>query len=494
MKTNKSMVILIALAQIIATFAFIIILYYTKLLPNKYLLALGTVLLLLDSLVVAIIYNTKSKVRWAFGILLIVIMLVIYVFGGIYIIKGLKALNNITEISIERADIGIYVRVDDPADSIENTVGYNFGILETLDLQNTEKAIKEISELVDDIHIQAYSGIIELADSLLKTKEVDAIIINSAFWDMLEEIEGYGNIESLSREIHIEQVEVAVEPEPITQVEKKETIEKISEEISEAYTIYISGIDSRKGLSAKSRSDVNILVTINPKTRQAVLISTPRDYYIPLSISGEIPDKLTHAGIYGISVSMESMEMLYGTEIDYYFRVNFNGFEQIIDALGGISIESDYTFDSKNVVGYSFVKGKNQVNGAAALAFARERYSFAEGDRQRGKNQLEVIEGVINKAMSPALLANFSKILESVEGSFETSIPYDVVAEIVRNQLEDGGSWNVVSYSVDGTGANKKPYSLSANAYVMIPDYDTVNTATLLINQVKEGKTVGISN
>lgn len=251
------------------------------------------------------------------------------------------------------------------------------------------------------------------------------------------------------------------------------------------FSVYISGIDSRSGLIAKSRSDVNIVATVNTETRQVLLVSTPRDYYVPLPISNGQPDKLTHAGIYGIDCSMGTLEMLYETEIDYYFRVNFSGFEGIVNALGGITVDSEVAFSSGD---YSFVQGENYMDGAAALTFARERYAFASGDRQRGKNQMAVIKGVINKAISPALLTNYTSILESVAGSFEASIPYDVLAALVKQQLSDGGEWNIVSYSVDGTGASKKPYSLSTNAYVMEPDYNTVNQAIAMMEQVKNGE------
>ena len=177
--------------------------------------------------------------------------------------------------------------------------------------------------------------------------------------------------------------------------------------------------------------------------------------------------------------------MLYNTEIDYYFRVNFSGFEKIIDALGGVTVHSDYTFTAG---GYSYYKGENNLDGAQALRFARERKSFSTGDRQRGKNQMAVIKAVIEKAMSPAILTGYMDIMEIVSGSFETSMPYDVIAELVRDQLDKGGSWNVVSCSVDGSDGNKIPYSMSTSAYVMIPDQSTVDAAIAKIQQVKNGE------
>lgn len=187
---------------------------------------------------------------------------------------------------------------------------------------------------------------------------------------------------------------------------------------------------------------------------------------------------------------MDTLGMLYDIPVKKYFRVNFAGFVKIIDALGGIEVNSDYDFTTG---GYTFTKGSNYVDGEAALAFARERHAFAEGDRQRGKNQMEVIKGVIQKAMSPELLSNYTNMLSAVEGCFETNFSYDKIAELVRDQLADGGSWNIVSYSVDGTGDSRKPYSMSAYAYVMVPDQKTVDKAKELMQQVVDGEVINLN-
>ena len=255
----------------------------------------------------------------------------------------------------------------------------------------------------------------------------------------------------------------------------------------EVYTIFVSGIDTRGGMTASSRSDVNIILTLNATTKQILMVSTPRDYFVPLSISNGVPDKLTHAGIYGVNVCMDTLDMLYDIDINYYFRLNFAGFEQIIDALGGVNVNSDYDFDSGNTTGYHFNKGENHLNGEQALVFARERYAFKEGDRQRGRNQMAVIQGVVDKATQPAFLKNYLSVLDSLDGAFETNVPYDVMASLVRKQLGEGGSWQVLSYSVDGTGDTQKPYSMSSKAYVMIPDQNTVDKARVLMKKVREG-------
>ena len=182
-----------------------------------------------------------------------------------------------------------------------------------------------------------------------------------------------------------------------------------------------------------------------------------------------------------------------GIDISYYFKVNFGGFVEIVDALDGITVHSDFDFKYRDEDGsvYYYQKGDNELNGKAALGFCRNRYSFVDGDNQRGKNQMLVIKGVINKAMSPKLLTNYTQILDAVSDSMEMTVPMDVIGDLVSQQLSDGGSWNVVSYSVTGTGGSgKSPAAGGASAYMMYPNEETVERAKELIKDVIDGKTV----
>ncbi len=175
-----------------------------------------------------------------------------------------------------------------------------------------------------------------------------------------------------------------------------------------------------------------------------------------------------------MDVLMGTLENLYDTQIDYYFRINFTGFTEIIDALGGIEVTSDYDFTAG---GNEYHVGTNYLNGEEALAFARERYSFSDGDRQRGRNQMAVIEGVVQKAMSPSILTGYLGILESVQDCVDTSVPYDLIAEMVRLQLSENAQWEIESYSVNGSDASGYTYSMTQKLYVMMPDQATVQTA-----------------
>ncbi len=444
-------------------------------------------------LLIIIVYfltrDSGRKVRLAVGILLWVLVLSAFGLGANYLQKGMRTLDEITKNSVELTDICIYVKQQDTVIELNDMQEYTFGILKELERKNTDKAVEEICVLIgDDLNIVEYDTLPELISGFLVEETTDAIIINSAFMDIISEIEGYDTIAKLLREIYSLQVENIIIEEQKENITPQEEISLKESSEGKTFSLYISGIDSKKGLVAKSRSDVNIIATVNTQTRQILLVSTPRDYYVPLSISNGMPDKLTHAGIYGINVSMDTLEMLYNMEIDYYFRVNFIGFEKIIDALDGITVISDYAFQPIDLEGAYFTKGENYLNGEEALAFARERHAFKEGDRQRGKNQMAVIEAVVDKALSPTLLKNYSDIMESLAGSFETNVPYDVIAELVREQLSEGGDWDIVSYSVDGAGASEKTYSMGTNAYVMVPDYDTVNTAIEMMEQVRTGQ------
>ncbi len=480
---------IIAAVFLLVSAAFVGLLVYTKLIPTVIVAVIGVVLLIFVILVTVLTWNRHNIVRFIIGTVLAVLFSALFIVGGVYLYKTTSTLSKISGVETEIAQVGIYVRAQDSADSLTATSGYKYGIITDLDRENTDSTLEEIkTELGSEIQVQEYRGLTELIDGL-RREETGAIILNQAYIPVLEEMDGYGDIGSQIREISVKHVETVIETsnKPSEDQNAGGQEQPDVETTGEIYTVCISGIDNRGGLVAKSRSDVNIIAVANTKTRQLLLVSTPRDYFVPLSISGGVPDKLTHAGIYGISVSMDTLGMLYGIDINNYFRINFGGFINIIDALGGITVESDYDFSTS---GFHYNKGSNYVNGEQALAFARERYAFPEGDRQRGKNQMAVIQGVINKALSPELLTNYSSILSSLQGSFETNISYEEIARLLQQQLTEGGAWNIVSYSANGTGDKQIPYSMSQPAYVMVPDYNTVDTAKEMIQQVKNGQTI----
>ncbi len=465
------MAVLIAVVHV----GFLTVLLRSQLLPGKLLTPMIVAVVVLLVLEIFLVASHEKKGRFWTGFVLSLLVTAVLAMGGLYLQRGVAALNNIT--TSEQVDhVNVYVRKDDPAQSVEDLAGYTFGENQKDSDEHILSVFEYLSEtLGGDVSVKKCQKPVDLVDALLDG-DVDAIVTREGYLEVLEELPGYDGLREQLRSVYQmefrEQSEEPVAP---------------PQQASDAFTVYISGIDTYGDVTARSRSDVNILATINPKTHQILLVSTPRDYFVPLSISDGIPDKLTHAGIYGVDVSKDTVGMIYDMDVDYFFRVNFSGFKDIIDSLGGITVYSDYEFSAGK---YHYNKGENVLDGASALRFARERYSFNEGDRQRGRNQMAVIQGVIDKVMSPEILKNYSSLLQSIEGNFQTSVPYDLIASLVRDQLNSGARWNVVTYSVNGTGGTEIPYSMGQYAYVMYPDQSTVDTAKELMKQVCDGQTI----
>ena len=315
------------------------------------------------------------------------------------------------------------------------------------------------------------------------------VLQNEGYISLLTEQEDYSDFSSHTKIIY----EYVTEHE-ITSIKPSGSITK------QPFVIYCSGSDERDSdINAKSRSDVNILAVVNPKTRQILLVNTPRDYYLPLAFNGEL-DKLTHAGMYGVQESMAVLDNLYGTKTSYYGRINFWGLIDIVDALGGIDVYSDYSFTTAagDVAGYgdreySYTEGWNHMNGIEALTFSRERYSFSDGDNQRGKNQMKVIQAIIEKATSPSVLAKYQDLLKAVSDNFITNISYDQISSLVQMMQKDGASWNIQTMSAtQGSGDTMQPCysSYGELLYVMPPDYDSVNRIREVIDQVMNGEEI----
>lgn len=439
-----------------------VLLATTKIVPTLYLVALFAAGLALTVAVYFLTREPQNPKRWTAGTVLTVVLLIVAGVGSYFIVRTVNTIQRVANAATEKSTISFYVLQDSTAETLEDMAGDTFGILSTLDRANTDAALQQVKEEQGlDLATAEYDGLRALADALLDGS-VDGIILNEAYLPIYEETSGYEEFPSQLKLISNHQVEHEIEAGPAND--------------DHIINVLISGSDTRNSvLDQRGRSDVNIIASINTETHQILLLSTPRDYFVPLDVGEpDAYDKLTHAGIYGMDVLMGTLSNLYGIDLDYYFRVNFTGFVNIIDALGGVDVYSDYDFSAG---GYDYHQGMNTLDGEAALAFARERHSFAQGDRQRGENQMAVIEAVLQKAVSPSILTSYLSILNSVQDCIDTSVPYEVMAELVRQQLEYGGSWNVESYSVDGSDGRSTTYSMNQELYVMIPDESTVQEA-----------------
>lgn len=421
----------------------------------------------------------------AVGSVLAMVFCLLFAVGTRYIQIGMDALHSITKEEAETAAMCVYVRADDTRE-MEQLLDETFGVL-GLTSSHTQDAVNQLNkEYSTSLTTQSFDAVTDLVDAL-NDEDVDAILVDQGQLSVLEDLEGYETAMDNLRQVKSFHVEVQSDNTPVPDDEW---------EGDSVVTVYISGSDSRdSNIMATGRSDVNIIATINTETHQVLLLNTPRDFYIPLARSGpnDRRDKLTHAGLYGVDESKDTLAQYYDIDIDYYFRVNFSGFEDIIDALGGIEVDSKYAFSSTiSDTPIRYNKGINHLDGYEALYYVRERYSFPNGDYQRGVNQMQVIEAVMKKAMSPSILTSYTSLMQALSDCFKTSVPTELISSLVRNQLANPTQeWNIVTYYVSGTGSSEYTYSIpSQRAYVTIPDESTVETAKDLMQQVVDGKTI----
>ena len=454
-------------------------------LPQKYMIVfLAAMVMLAVCTGLLIFVNVRGKIalwRKIFsGMLALVVML-----GSGLVFKialdAQKLMQDFTANVTNTRDTYLVVLADDKVQAVKDTKGYRFGILENYDVEHTQQMLDYIQQQTGETPVvSGYSQATLMVDALYN-EDVDALIMNGVSISLMAEQEGYENFYSRVRLLHtLPYQEVVKEPEE----------NKYPQAMKEPFVVYISGSDTRNAMLKGGLSDVNIIAVVNPSTKQVLLLNTPRDYYVPNPAGDGALDKLTHCGNYGVSCSMEALGTLYNTKISYYGRINFVGFKKLIDAVDGVTVVADHSFTA--ITGDYFPKGENTLNGEKALAFARERKNVAGGDNGRGKNQMKVITAVINKmSSSKTLIANYSDILKSLEGMFETNFTPEEMSDLVKMQMEDMSPWNVQSFAVSGKGGYAETYSWKGQElYVTWPNEDTVEYAKTLINRVLEGETL----
>lgn len=478
---------IILIIQIIVSAVTVGLAAWVNVLPDKYLLLAGLILLWLVCMVYILFYcggkKKKSKkrryIKRSIGCVIAALIIAAGSYGSYMLAEAGLALNRITDKDIVTDTVSVYVLKDNPAKTVMDAKDSVFAITENYDYEHTKKAIESINEEVGkEIQTQSYDNVFAMIDALY-SGDVDAMVLNEAYVDIIEAQKGYEDFSDRTKTLFVHEEEKVVEEKPQTK-EKSIT--------TDTFVIYVSGSDTRNLKLATSRSDVNILVVVNPQTKQVLLVNTPRDYYVQTSVSGQMRDKLTHCGIYGINCSMETLGTLYDEPVDYYVQINFAGFETLVDAIGGITIEAEKSFRTSEG-GFYITQGTNQLNGAQALAYARERKSFADGDNARGRHQMQAISAIIAKVSSgTTILNNYSGIMDSMEGMFSTSMSASDISALVKMQLDDMAQWNVKSFAVSGTGSSQVTYSMpTKRSYVMYPDEDQINYARILVDKVIDG-------
>ena len=536
--------IILWLVQLAGEGLLVMTLMKTDLIPSKYLIfaIAGAVLLLVITGVLAFLPKTDKKqttVRLVIGSILSVLIAAACVYTCFPVTQIRQKVENavVTDMKTVTSNIGIYTLADNDAVSIADAGGFIFAVNTFYDTENSDTAVEIINaENGFDIKTKVYDTPAAMV-SALYCGEVDAMILNEAYMEILrdlyemEGIEDFKNIDTdlkllyeikASREIEENgkttgtakaeaipetgrlRMGVAVKSAPADttdhaaassdddtdgSVEDPATADDQNIDVlKDPFVIYISGSDTRSETLEVSRSDVNILLVVNPVSRQVLLVNTPRDYYVENPAGDNAMDKLTHCGIYGIDCSIKALENLYETNIDFYAQINFSGFEKLIDAIGGVTVVSETAFSAG---GYDFAEGENELDGEMALVFARERHSFEDGDNQRGINQMKVITAIIDKVSenSVDILGNFKEIMDSLDKMFVTNMSDKDFAGISQMALYDNEVWELALYAVKGEDGYGETYSMPGyQLYIMIPDMNTVARASELISMVIEGR------
>lgn len=478
-KVSKQVGIILCGIQFAVTLVFIAALFILNMLPMKYL---GIIIGVLAFLwIIPLVSQLISKKKAIAGKVLSVLMSIVLVFGSYYIFKTNGTVKAISGGDKKVDKMVVAVLSSDPAETIDDAKKYNFGVQYALKGDDMRATIEEInSETGRDIATVEYKSLNEQAEAL-HDGDVSAIIYNDAYTSILEEsFEGFSD-----------SIKIIYSHEITSKLVNKAADVKVDDD---CFTVYISGIDVFGAIETNSRSDVNMIAVVNPTTHQILLVTTPRDFYVEIpGISGGQKDKLTHAGIYGVDASMATLSSLYDTEIDFYARVNFTSLIEMVDALGGVDVDSEQSFTTSDDSGLvmNVAQGMNHFNGKQALAFSRERYNVDGGDFQRGRNQQAVITAMIKKAISPAILTGANGLLSSVSGNVDTNMSQEQIQELIKSQLAEGAAWNIKSMSAEGTGDEQECYSSPGNMlYVTQPDMNSITAIKQAIDAVEKGETL----
>ena len=429
--------------QVIISLIMIFTVGRTGMLPWKYMVLIFAVLALLAAVTFMLNLKRNRKVRLVgIGISTVVIIFVLVFTRYFNRTMGLISSGD----NAQKTDnMVVVVRANDPAEVLMDAKEYKFAVHGASSGASGEMISDIESAISNKIKVEEYSSDVEAARALLEGK-ADAAIYNKAYTSIIAE--------SLDDDEYEERVRV------LYQYGIQTSIEKETVKVGEPFNVLISGIDVYGDISQTSRSDVNIIVTVNPKTKKVLLTSTPRDYFVPIpEVSDGVRDKLTHAGIYGVDASMRTLEELYGIDITYFVRVNFDTLIKLVDAMDGLDVYVEYPFDAYTDE-YHFDKGWHDMFGDQVLAF--------------------------EKLISPAILPHYAEILDSLDGFFQMNIPQEKIAELVNMQLTDNAHWDIMKQSAEqGESALETTYSAgSTPLYIMWPDDASVKVNTARIEMI----------
>lgn len=442
--------------------------FYFNNLPNLYLIGLSLFYLVFD-IVIFFLIKRKNKFISFIGVLLSLIVIIVSIILSFIFIRVQLLFNNISDRKQEFDTYGVIVLKSSDYKYINDIDGKSLGYLKNGD-SNYNKAFKRLKMECKALYSD-YDNVLVLAKKLFNN-EVEAIFLNKAYITILDE-----GIEDFSSNVKILN-EVRVKKKSEAEKNNKVDIDK-----NKSFNVYISGIDTYGNIDSVSRSDVNVIATVNLNSENILLTNIPRDMYVELAGKDGYRDKLTHAGVYGINTSIRTIENFLDININYYARINFSSLIRLVDYIGGIDVYSDYSF---SVAGYDFEAGMNyNLSGKEALAFSRDRYSFKDGDRQRGRNQEKVIAAIISKVTNSYDINTYLNLINTLESNFQTNMDRDMMNKLIYMQLKNNYRWNISFSEVNGYDSFNYTYSYPwQKLYVMEVDKNSLNRAKIKIKEV----------
>ena len=482
-KFSKVLSILLSVVLVISSFYLLYQVIRLNVLPSKFLFPLTIGVVVLDAIfILLLIYFSKNVVSKIICVVLTLLVCAVSCFGGYYISKTQNVLSNITNVAKHAKNtVSVIVKESSSIKNKSQLNGVSVGSLR-LNEQGSKKALKELSSEGIVLNQTEYDSMTALLEAFYNG-EVDSIIINESSRSQILDMEDYSNFDSNTRVVY----------QTSYKVKNNDSATSVSDITSKPFNVLISGSDTRGGFDENGRSDVIMIATVNPKTHTILLTSVPRDFYVTTAcdagdgcMQGAL-DKITHTGIHGTNTTKRTVEQLLGIEINYTFKVGFDTVTELVDVLGGVDVyvEPGYATTTSE---FSVHEGVNHLNAQQALAFARERYSYTEGDRQRTKNQQQVLMGIVKEATKPSVITNYAAIMDTMANTFSTTMSNAEITDLIKYQLNNNPTWKMEQYMVDGTGDTLMCAELGDAASVMVPDQSTVKLAKDKISAVLAGK------
>ena len=480
--------IILSVILVVFTGGLIFQIFKLQILPDNILIPIILVLILLTMIFVLLInFSTHGLVSKILCSLMVVVLSAVYGLGNYYLYSTNTTLETVTDQGNKAKNtVSVVVLNSSGLENVNSLEGSKLGVLKTIGKEATKKSLNDLKKNNVTYTKKTYDNMLGMLKALYDG-EVDAIVLNEAYRSNVCDLEDYTNFNNDTKVIH----------KTVYYTKENSSSLAVSDITSKPFNILISGNDSFGSLDENSRSDVDMLVTINPVTSTILLTSIPRDSYVKevcndYACNYGVYDKLTHTGIYGVDTTKDTIENMLDIDINYVYRVNFTSMIDIVDALGGVdvtvpegmAVSKFYT--NSNLEGVH--EGENHLDGKRALAYSRERKAYLDGDLQRARNQQQVLQAMFKKATSPEIIKNYTSLLKALIGAFDTNMTTQEITSFIKYQIQAKPSWKFEQFVLKGDNELRMSAELGNEVSVVILYDSYINIAHDKIQAVLDGQ------